>query len=325
MLEHPLSSEQIRIYDAYASAFEIIHNNLNAALEASNITGEGGKSYNKNAKSAARSAFESNKQRFFAHLITAMKAPSLIKAIEADLEAGHASVIQIVSTNEALLERRLAEIPTAEWNDLSVDITPREYVLDYLAHSFPTQLFEVYSDEDGNLQSRPALDEDGNPIQSREAIERREKLIEHLASLPAVQGALDQIIQRFGTEMVAEVTGRSRRIVAKANPDGSRRLCVETAQLLPISGRRGRFRGIRSGFSSSPMPVARAGAITPSVRRRTSACASITCWNPAGRRITRSRGWGAPTGPIRHSRRCSVRGERCEGREAVSVDDRPAP
>ncbi len=42
MLEHPLSSEQIRIYDAYASAFEIIHNNLNAALEASNITGEGG-------------------------------------------------------------------------------------------------------------------------------------------------------------------------------------------------------------------------------------------------------------------------------------------
>ncbi len=119
-----------------------------------------------------------------------MKAPSLIKAIEADMEAGHASVIQIVSTNEALLERRLAEIPTAEWNDLSVDITPREYVLDYLAHSFPTQLFEVYSDEDGNLQSRPALDEDGNPIQSREAIERREKLIEHLASLPAVQGAL---------------------------------------------------------------------------------------------------------------------------------------
>jgi len=243
MLEHPLSSEQIRIYDAYASAFEIIHNNLNAALEASNITGEGGKSYNKNAKSAARSAFESNKQRFFAHLITAMKAPSLIKALEADMEAGHASVIQIVSTNEALLERRLAEIPTAEWNDLSVDITPREYVLDYLAHSFPTQLFEVYSDEDGNLQSRPALDEDGNPLQSREALERRDRLIEHLASLPAVQGALDQIIQRFGTDMVAEVTGRSRRIVAKANPDGSRRLCVETRAASANLGETRAFQG----------------------------------------------------------------------------------
>jgi predicted RNA methylase len=227
MLEHQLSAEQIRIYDAYAGAFEIIHNNLNAALEAANITGEGGRAYNRNAKSAARSAFESNKQRFFNHLITAMKVPSLIAAIERDLEAGHAAVIQIVSTSEALMERRLAEIPSSEWGDLSCDITPREYVLDYLAHSFPTQLFEVYSDENGDLHSRPVVDEHGNPVQSREAMERRDRLIEHLAALPAVQGALDQIVQRFGTEMVAEVTGRSRRIVRKTNADGSDRLCVE--------------------------------------------------------------------------------------------------
>ena len=129
MLEHRLSPEQIRIYDSYAGAFEIIHNNLNAALEAANITGEGGRAYNRNAKSAARSAFESNKQRFFNHLITAMKVPSLIASIERDLEAGHAAVIQIVSTSEALMDRRLAEIPVPEWADLSCDITPREYVL----------------------------------------------------------------------------------------------------------------------------------------------------------------------------------------------------
>ena len=196
-------------------------------MEAANITGEGGKAYNRNAKSAARSAFESNKQRFFNHLITAMKVPSLIASIERDLEAGHAAVIQIVSTSEALMDRRLAEIPVPEWGDLSCDITPREYVLDYLAHSFPTQLYEVYSDENGDLQSRPVVDEHGNPVHSREAVERRDRLIEHLAALPAVQGALDQIVQRFGTDMVAEVTGRSRRIVRKTNADGSDRLCVE--------------------------------------------------------------------------------------------------
>ena len=227
MLEHQLSAEQIRIYNSYAGAFEIIHNNLAAALEAANITGEGGRAYNRNAKSAARSAFESNKQRFFNHLITAMKVPSLIAAIERDLEAGRAAVIQIVSTSEALMERRLAEIPSSEWGDLSCDITPREYVLDYLAHSFPTQLFEVYSDENGDLHSRPVVDENGNPVRSREAMERRDRLIEHLAALPAVQGALDQIVQRFGTEIVAEVTGRTRRIVRKTNADGSDRLCVE--------------------------------------------------------------------------------------------------
>jgi uncharacterized protein (DUF3084 family) len=52
-----------------------------------------------------------------------MKTPSLIRAIENDLEAGHAAVIQIVSTGEALMERRLAEIPTEEWGDVQVDIT----------------------------------------------------------------------------------------------------------------------------------------------------------------------------------------------------------
>ena len=220
LLEHALTPEQIRIYDAYAGAFQIIHNNLDAALQAANVTGERG-TLNAQAKSAARSAFESAKQRFFSHLITSMKTPTLIGAIERDLDAGHAAVIQIVSTGEALLERRLADIPTEDWGDVQVDITPREYVLDYLAHSFPTQLFEPFTDGEGNLSSRPVY-RDGQPVQCRDAVERRDRLIERLASLAPVQGALDQIVQRFGTDLVAEVTGRSRRIVRKGD-----RLCVE--------------------------------------------------------------------------------------------------
>ena len=215
LVEHALTSEQIRIYDAYAGAFQIIHNHLDAAMQAANITGAAG-TLNPQAKSAARSAFESAKQRFFNHLITAMKAPTLIAAIERDLAAGHAAVVQIVSTGEALMERRLAEIPTAEWGDVQVDITPREYVLDYLAHSFPTQLFEPFTDGEGNLSSRPVM-RDGQPVRCRDAVERRDRLIEHLAALPPVQGALDQIVQRFGTDQVAEVTGRSRRIVRKGD------------------------------------------------------------------------------------------------------------
>jgi predicted RNA methylase len=226
LVEHELTPEQTRIYDAYAGAFEVIHNNLSAAMEAANITGAEG-TLNRQAKSAARSAFESAKQRFFNHLITAMKAPTLIRNVEQDLAAGHACVVQIVSTGEALMERRLAEIPTEEWGDVSVDITPREYVLDYLAHSFPTQLFEEYTDGEGNLSSRPMF-RDGQPVQCREAVERRDRMIERLAALPPVQGALDQIVQRFGTDQVAEVTGRSRRIVRKVGGDGEMRLAVES-------------------------------------------------------------------------------------------------
>ncbi|HBO2075812.1 TPA: strawberry notch family protein [Pseudomonas aeruginosa] len=127
LVEHQLTDEQRSIYDAYAGAFAVIHNNLDVAMQAANITGSDG-TLNKQAKSAARSAFESAKQRFFGHLLTSMKTPTLIRSIEGDLDAGHAAVIQIVSTGEALMERRLAEIPTEEWNDVRVDITPREYV-----------------------------------------------------------------------------------------------------------------------------------------------------------------------------------------------------
>jgi predicted RNA methylase len=225
LVVHPLTPEQTRIYDAYAGAFQVIHNNLDAAMQAANITGATC-TLNGQAKAAARSAFESAKQRFFNHLITAMKTPALIAAIERDLEAGHAAVIQIVSTGEALMERRLAEIPTEDWGDVQVDITPREYVLDYLAHSFPTQLYEPFTDSEGNLSSRPVY-RDGQPVQCREAIERRDRLIEKLASLAPVQGALDQIVQRFGAEMVAEVTGRSRRIVRVRSNGGGDCLRVE--------------------------------------------------------------------------------------------------
>jgi len=225
MLVHALSSEQRGIYDAYAGAFAIIHNNLTAAMEAANISGESG-TLNRQAKSAARSAFESAKQRFFGHLLTSMKSPTLITAIDADLAAGHSAVIQIVSTGEALMERRLADVPTEEWNDIRVDITPREYVLDYLAHSFPVQLYEPFTDSEGNLSSRPVT-RDGQPVECRDAVRRRDTLIEHLASLPPVPGALDQIVQRFGTDLVAEVTGRSRRIVRKGE-GAAARLVVES-------------------------------------------------------------------------------------------------
>ncbi|EJN03504.1 strawberry notch family protein [Phyllobacterium sp. YR531] len=220
LVEHQLTPEQTRIYDAYAGAFAIIHNHLDAAMQAANITGSTG-TLNRQAKSAARSAFESAKQRFFGHLLTSMKTPTLIRSIEQDLADGHTAVIQIVSTGEALMERRLAEIPTEEWNDVRVDITPREYVLDYLAHSFPVQLYEPFSDSEGKLSSRPVY-RDGQPVESLEAVARRDELIERLASLEPVPGALDQIVQRFGTDVVAEVTGRSRRVVRKGE-----RLAVE--------------------------------------------------------------------------------------------------
>ena len=226
IVEHALTAEQTRIYDAYAHAYQIIHANLEAALKAVNVTGDSG-TLNRQAKAAAKSAFESSKQRFFNYLLTAMKTPTLLKLIKADLQAERACIVQLVSTGESLMERRLSEIPVESWEDLDLDVTPKEYVMEYLAKGFPTQLHELYEDEGGRLQSRPVM-RDGQPVQSREAVELRDRLIEKLAALPAVQTALDQILHHFGAEKVAEVTGRTRRIVKRVDGGGGIRLAAET-------------------------------------------------------------------------------------------------
>lgn len=242
MLVHDLTADQVEIYDAYAGAFKIIHNNLEDALKATGICSQEGATQNANAKGAARSAFESVKQRFFAHLLSAMKVPSVITAIDEGLAAGMAPVIQLVSTGEALTSRRLENIPVAEWNDIQVDVTPREYVMDYLIHSFPTTLFEEYSDEDGNIRSRPVY-EDGQPLVCQEAMAQRDALVESLGALPPVQAALDQLIQHYGADKISEVTGRSRRIVRKDDAYGSR-LCVESR---PASSNRGETQAFMDG------------------------------------------------------------------------------
>jgi len=208
----PLTADQIAIYDTFSEVFQVIHTNLEEALEVS------GASLNGSAKVAARSAFESNKQRFFNHLLTSMKCPSMIQAMDADLAEGLAPVIQLVSTNEEMIKRRLAELPTEEWSDLNVDVTPRENIMSYLMNAFPIFLYESFTTPDGQLQSRLVQDANGDPVICREAEAQRDELIGKVASLPALPGALEQILHHFGHDRVAEVTGRSVRILS--DPDG---------------------------------------------------------------------------------------------------------
>jgi hypothetical protein len=214
ILEHRLSDAQVQIYDAYAEAWAIIHRNLEAALEATRVVDEdSGDTLNRNAKSATLSIFEGTKQRFFAQLLLSMKLPSLIPAMEEALSEENSVVVQLVSTSEAMLNRRLADLSDDEREALDIDLSPREYVIDYLAKSFPVRLMQVFTDEDGNLRSEAMSDDEGNPVICARAIAARDALVEQLCALPPIATALDAIIEHFGTEAVAEVTGRTRRLV----------------------------------------------------------------------------------------------------------------
>ena len=72
-------------------------------------------------------------------------------------------------------------------------------------------------------------DADGNPVLCRAAVAARDAMIERLCALPPVATALDAIMERFGVDAVAEVTGRSRRLVVGL--DGSQKLQSRSAAL----------------------------------------------------------------------------------------------
>jgi hypothetical protein len=118
------------------------------------------------------------------------------------------------------MENRRKPAPTAATLDINCDC--KEYVIDYLAKSFPVRLMAVFTDENGNPRSEPMSDEQGAPVLCRSALAARDRMIEQLCALPPIATALDAIIERFGVDQVAEVTGRTRRLVA--GRDGRQKL-----------------------------------------------------------------------------------------------------
>lgn len=199
-LEHRLTPAQIEIYDAYADAWAVIHRGVTAALEAANIVDPAsGRTLNAMAKGSALSRFESSKQRFWSALLISMKVPTVFEAIEAEIAAGNVAVVQLVSTSEAILDRRLAELSPEERAHLDLELSPRATMIDYLKSAFPTQQMRVFATSEGTMRSEPMRDADGNMVQCAEAIARRDALIEELCAMPPVPAALDALIAHFGT------------------------------------------------------------------------------------------------------------------------------
>ena len=205
-LEHALTAEQRDAYDTMAQSWQVVLNNVHDVLETTYAYKNG------RARAAAMSQFWGAHQRFFNQVLTAMQMPSVLKRVQKDIDADKSVVLQLVNTNEAQQERALATVETQE--DLeTLDMTPLQTLQQYIETSFPVLQYEEYTDENGNTRSRVVLDSDEKPVESQEALERREELLSKVAGLPVPDGPLDQLLNHFGTAQVAEVTGRRRRIV----------------------------------------------------------------------------------------------------------------
>jgi predicted RNA methylase len=203
-LEHALTDDQTDTYDRLAEAWQLVLRNIDAALE---ITESDGR-----AKGAALSRFWGTHQRFFNAVVTSMKMPSIFNGIDADLAAGRSVVLQLVNTGEAQTERAVSRMREDETID-DLDLTPRDQLLELVEKGFPTVQYEEYVDENGNIRKRPVRDSAGNLVHNPQAIAARDALLTQLGSLPVPESALDQLIEQYGPEAVAEITGRKRRKV----------------------------------------------------------------------------------------------------------------
>lgn len=220
-LEHQLTEFQEDIYNELAGAWQIVLNNVDAALE---ITQAGS---NGNAKSAALAQFWGAHQRFFNQVITSLQTPRVIEDIKRHLDNGSVAVIQLVNTNEAAQERIIAEATARETELEDLDFTPRQMLTNYVRNGFPVAAYEESRDNNGNKIYVPVLDSEGNPVFDREAITMRDALMETLQQIRVPENPLDSIINAFGTELVAEVTGRSRRFVQNRDDDGNLKVIEE--------------------------------------------------------------------------------------------------
>jgi hypothetical protein len=218
-IEHELTPLQRDMYNRVAEAWQKVLQNMNEALATTGAEKDG------KAKGAMRSAFWGAQQRFFNQIITSMKMPTVLEQIERDLEAGDAVVLQLVNTNEAQQERALARRRADEDDDEDLedlDMSPFDQLIEMVQKAYPVRQYEEYVDEEGKTKVRPVMDAGGNPVLNREAVAARDKLIKDLEAIrknvPA--GPLDILINHFGPQVVAEVTGRKQRVVdGRWNPE----------------------------------------------------------------------------------------------------------
>ena len=158
--------------------------------------------------------FWAEHQRCFRNLITAFKVPTIIREIEAALANQQSVVVSITGTGEAQTKKQISRALDEEEAIDDLDFSPRETLSRLVENCFPTKVFQEDTDgNSGNVVYVPVLDENGNHLESRAALELKRELLDRLSVLEIPEHPLDQLVNYFGTENVAEMTGRKKRLI----------------------------------------------------------------------------------------------------------------
>ena len=203
---HELTPQQREIYNNAAAAWQVVLQNIETALE---ITDAGTRK-----KAFALSHFWAQHQAFFRQVITAFKVPECIRQIEAALKRNESTVISVIGTAEAKSKVLVARAAAQGERLEDLDFSPRATLCGLVERAFPVDLYQQVEDPaTGNIVTVPVKDEAGNPVQSKEALRMRAELLEKLSDLTLPENPLDQIINYFGADHVAEISGRRKRLI----------------------------------------------------------------------------------------------------------------
>jgi len=201
---HQLTPEQRKTYQTAAEAWQTVMSAMWDQLE-KNGAGRTGR-----ARAAVEQRFWSDHQRFFRNMLTAMKLPTVIQLTEKALEDGKSVVISLIGTGDAQAKRQMDKPGSGEGEGKGegIDFSPREILLNLIDSHYPVEMWEEYTDDSGKTHRRKVI-RDGKPVINPEAERAKKALKEKLKSELALPDApLQAIVNHFGRQSVAELTGR---------------------------------------------------------------------------------------------------------------------
>lgn len=203
---HRLTTRQREMYDNMAQAWQKVLKNINEALRVTNSS--------RGIRRTTITQFWAEHQRCFRNIITSFKIPTIIRETENALAARQSVVISLTGTGEAAAKKQIERHADEDEAIDDLDFSPRETLVRLVENCFPVRCFEERTDADSETTVYvPVLNERGEHLESRAALELKGELLDRLSLLEMPEHPLDQLVNYFGTDNVAEMTGRKKRLV----------------------------------------------------------------------------------------------------------------
>src|SRR5439155_7508486 len=123
-------------------------------------------------------------------------------------------VVSIIGTAEAKSKVLVARAAVQAERLEDLDFSPRATLCALVERAFPVDLYQQVEDPvSHSIVTVRVTDEEGKPVQSQEALRMRAELLEKLSDLVLPENPLDQLVNYFGPDQVAEISGRRKRLI----------------------------------------------------------------------------------------------------------------